>query len=231
MATAANIIARSMRLLGQISSGEDPSTEEYADGLTALNAMLGTWNNPRLMCYALQEESLTLSSGDSSYTIGPSGDVNTTRPVAIESAYVVDSSNLSHEIRLISDKAYAALPNKTQTAPYPTHAVYRPSMATGTLLLWPVPDGTVTSMKLLTRIPLTSFSTTSDTVSLPPGWEEALAYNLAIRLAPEFETEPGQSVIEIARDSLAAIKTANKVRMIADTGLSGSSGYNVLTDQ
>jgi hypothetical protein len=42
LATAANIIERAMRLLGELASGATPSSDEYADGLTAVNAMLGS---------------------------------------------------------------------------------------------------------------------------------------------------------------------------------------------
>ena len=47
MTTAANLIDRAMRMLGQLQGGSTSSTQEYTDGLTSLNAMLGTWNNPR----------------------------------------------------------------------------------------------------------------------------------------------------------------------------------------
>ena len=94
MSTAATIIARSLRLLGQIEAGGTPSSDEYADGLTALNAMVSSWNNDGLMCYARQTESLTLSASTASYTIGPGGTLNTTRPVAIEGAWIL-SNNIS----------------------------------------------------------------------------------------------------------------------------------------
>ena len=78
MTTVAQVISRSMRLLGQIESGATPSTDEYSDGLIAINALLDSWRNEKLMCFSWQDLTLTVSSGDGSYTIGTSGDINIT---------------------------------------------------------------------------------------------------------------------------------------------------------
>ncbi len=43
MATALDVIKRSMRIIGALSDGENPTAEQAADGLTALQAMLGEW--------------------------------------------------------------------------------------------------------------------------------------------------------------------------------------------
>lgn len=43
MATASDIVTRALRSLRVISSGETPTADESADGLTALNDMLAAW--------------------------------------------------------------------------------------------------------------------------------------------------------------------------------------------
>lgn len=207
MAIAQDIIDRASRLLGQIASGASASSDESADGLEALNAMIESWRNERLMCYARQDETLTLANSDGSYTIGPSGDLNTTRPMDIEEAYIV-ASNISYPVKKITEEEYAAIPDKTTEADWPEVYLYRPTMATGTLLIWPEPNATRT-MKLVTRIAVTGFALVSTSVSLPPGWEEALAFNLAVAWAPEFEREPSQAIVKIARESKANIKRTN----------------------
>lgn len=222
MATAADLIARSLRLLHQIGSGQDPTSDETTDGLEALNAMMSSWNNEGLLCYARQEESLTLSDGDSSYTIGSGGDLSTTRPVVIEAAWIVDD-DVSYPVRIIEEAEYAAIQDKTTESDWPNRILYRPSMATGTILVYPVPNATRT-LKLLTRVPIASFSLSTDTVSLPPGWERALAYNLALEIAPEYETEPSQAVINMARESKAGIKRINSRPIKALTELSRMFG-------
>lgn len=236
MATVANVIARSMRLLGQIGSGEAPTTDEYSDGLTALNAMLDSWRNDRLMCFAMQTLTLTLANGDDTYTIGTSGDVNTTRPVEIYSAYIV-ASNITYPVRIINEAEYAAIPAKADTADWPDKLLFRPTVASSlaTVIVHPVPNATRT-MKLVARVPVTAFSATSDTVTLPPGWEEAMAANLAIRLAPEFETQPSPAVIQMAKEALAGIKRTNSAaqpkRLYTELALlAGTQSHSITTDE
>lgn len=209
MATLQTIIDRSMRLLGQLGSGESPTSAETADALIAVNAMLDSWRNDRLMCFAFQALSLTLANADDTYTIGTSGDLNTTRPVDILEAYIVDS-NVSYPVRIISEKEYAAIPDKTTTADWPDRMLFRPTVASSlaTVIVYPVPNGTRT-MKIICRVPVTAFSAASDTVTLPPGWEDAMAANLAIRMAPEYETSPSPAIVQMAKESLAGIKKTN----------------------
>lgn len=209
MATVQTRLNRAMRLIGQIGSGESPTTDETADCLTALNAMLDSWRNDRLMCFAFQTLTLTLANGDDTYTIGTSGDVNTTRPVDILDAYIVDG-NVSYPVKLIGEKEYASIIDKTTTADWPDVMLFRPTVASSlaTVIVYPVPNAART-MKIVCRVPVTAFSAASDTVTLPPGWEEAIDSNLAIRIAPEFETRAPAEVVQMAKESLAGIKKTN----------------------
>ena len=221
MATGATIIDGALRKLGQIEAGETPTTDEYADALEALNDILDSLNNERLVCFALQTETLTLVNGDNSYTVGTSGDLNTTRPVEIVSAYVV-SGYISYPVEIISEEEYAEIPDKTTTADWPTHMVYRPTIASslGNVVVYPTPNGTAT-LKLVTRVVLSSVATTATTVTLPPGWNRYLTNQLAIEIAPEYETTPSPSVLKAASEALAGIKKANLLtrQKVAYTGL------------
>lgn len=203
MATPQTIITRALRMLGQAT----PTSDELTDGLEVLNDLVDSWKNEHLLTYARREETLTLSSADASYTIGPSGDLTTTRPTEIEAAWIVEDDQ-SYPVRVIADGEYAAIADKTQAGDWPEVLNYKATMANGTIAVWPVPNATRTLM-LLTRVPLVEFSTLGETVSLPPGFRRALSANLAIDLAPEFETEPSPSVVKMAGESKALIKRQN----------------------
>jgi len=231
MTTAAQIIDRSMRLLGALEPGETSTDDEYANGLIAVNGMLGSWNNERLMCYALREESLSYTAAVSA-TIGPTGTLVTTRPVEVVQAWVVDGSN-SYPVLMISDEEYGAIVDKASTSTWPTKANYKASMPDGTIYFYPVPSAAGT-MSLLTRTPLVAFAAITDTVSLPPGWEDALTYNLAVRLAPEIQVPLPQEVLGLARAIKADLKRMNSKPMKAYTELAnlvGRHSANILTDE
>src|SRR4051812_2373819 len=106
--TAQNIIDRALRLLGQLESGQSATTAETADCLTALNAMLDSWRNERLMCWALQDEAIPLVSTNSTRSLGPSGDYVTTRPQDILGAYVVYSTS-SIPVRVITAQEWDSI--------------------------------------------------------------------------------------------------------------------------
>ena len=209
MATASDLIKDSLLLLTAKEAGESLTADEETDGLRALNRMLGSWSNQGLIQYGRTQISHTLTSGDGTYTIGASGDITTTVPVTIESAFIRDANNNDLEIDLISDAQYASIQLKTTTASYPSWMNYNREFPDGTLSLYPIPNANYTLF--LNVIPqMATYSLGSDTVSLPQGYEEAIVYNLAVRLAPQFKLPQAYSEIKAqAVDSLKWIKTVN----------------------
>ena len=209
MATAQTIIDRAARLVSGIDSGNSCTPAESADGLIALNAMLEAWQIDKLDVYAFVDTAYSLVAGTQSYTVGPSGNFNLTpRPAKIEECYVRYASTDS-PVDLITSEQWNALPSKTDTATYPDRAYYEPSLATGTLQVYPKPSA-VSSFHIVTWQTVTTLAALSTSIALPPGYERAMAYNLAIEWAgPEFGLTPSADVRRIAMESLAAIQRAN----------------------
>lgn len=231
MATVATIIKRSLRLLGQLGAGAEPTADEYADALEVLNELVDAWKNDKVLTYARREETLTLSNGVASYTIGPSGDLDTVRPDDIEAAWIEDGG-ITHPVYPLNDLEFAGITVKAMAGDWPQYVNYKPSMPTGTLTTYPVSNATRT-MKLLTRVPLEEFTATTDTVSLPPGFRKALAANLAIAIAPEYEREPSMAVMKMASESKKGLARINARPVKAHSDLrrmlNGQAG-NILTD-
>lgn len=234
MTTVANICDRAARLLSQVNPGETMTTSEYSDALVSLNAMVDSWRNERLMCFAMRDETVTMVSAQTSYTIGPSGNLNTTRPVKIDDAYVVISNISYPDVKILTVEEWDAIPSKTATSNRPDRIYYQPSYPLGTLYVYPIPNA-ASDLHILTWTPLTAFAAVTDTVSLPPGWEEALATNLAIAISPEYKTQASAAVIKMAVDAKANIKRVNAPLMKAYTELQALVGgrhrSNIITDQ
>jgi hypothetical protein len=223
MASASDIIRRSLRLIGAIAGGETPSSTEQADALDALNAMLDSWRTESLSVYALRDETLTLT-GAASYTIGTGGALNTTRPVRIESAYE-RYSDTDYPVKIASAAAWYALAVKTTTSSNVSEWLYyEPSYPLGTLYLYPKPTTGV--LHLVTWVPLTAFAA-ADSVALPPGYQDAITYHLAIRLAPEYGRPVPPELAALARAAKDNIQRVNFRPPLMSTGLEEGRRANI----
>ena len=209
MATAQTIIDRAARLVSGIASGESCTAAESADGLIALNAMLEAWQVDKLDVYAFVDTAYSLVANTQSYTVGPAGNFALTpRPAKIEECYV-RYSNTDSPVELVTSEQWNALPSKTDTATYPDRAYYEPTLSTGTLKVYPVPSA-VSSLHIVTWQVVSTLAALSTTITLPPGYERAMAYNLAVEWAgPEFQLPPSNDVRRIAMESLGDIRRAN----------------------
>lgn len=209
MATARDIIKRSLRLLGVYSPGESLSDDSASDGLLVLNSMLDSWNSQSLLIYNIAKVTHTLVSGTGSYTIGSGGDIDTTRPQRVENAYITDSNSQDYHVDILfSDEQYSKIGDKTTQSSYPCYLYYRAAFPLGTILLWPVPD-TANTLTLSVWNQISAIANLSTDVALPPGYQRAIEYNLALELADEYGSQPSGVVTRKAMESLSNIKTIN----------------------
>jgi hypothetical protein len=207
-ATALDIIKRSMRLLGVYSIGEQPSADECADSLRALNAMLDSMANENLFIYAKTLDQITLSANNASYTVGPSGSTITARPIEVSGSSYIDYQGVSYPLMVATLTDFNQIPVKTLIAGIPNEMYVLPNMPNITIQLWPVPSATMT-LNLWSNKLLQSFSSLTDVVNLPPGYERMLGYCLAEEMAPEFEVQVSPDVAKKAMQARKVIKRTN----------------------
>lgn len=214
-----------MKKIGVLTKSETPDADEAADGLVSLNALLSSWSNESLFVYSRVTEAFTLTAGTASYTIGASQTFNTTRPTLIIEAHTTSGSTDTH-MDIISDEVYNAMPDKTSQG-IPLYINYSNAFPAATIRLYPVPASTY-SMTLVSEKPLVTLALT-DTLSLPPGWERALTYNLAMEMAPEYGVQPDPLVVAAAKESRGLIAlTVSKTRPMTPLLFFGS-GQNIYT--
>jgi hypothetical protein len=235
MSTARDLIEASMRLIGALSDGETASASEASNGLSSLNRMLDRWSNEPLHIYARPREEFSLVASQSSYTLGASGNFNTTRPVRIDEVMVEiqDSTPYEVPVKILNLQEWAAISNKATTSTYPSHVFIDDTYPTMTVYVWPVPTATH-KLVLYSQKPLTSLAALTTSVSLPPGTEDAIVYNLALRLAPEYGKEPSATLVDEAAESKAAIKRTNVKPLYLQCDpavLSRGTGFNIWTGE
>ena len=207
MATGKTILLGALRLLNVKQSAEVLESDELEDGKNVLNELIDAWSNEKLMQPALVEVTHTLTSSDGTYTIGSGGDIDVTRPLSIESMYI-RRNDLDYKVTKLENQEFSSIYNKTTESDFPSSFYYRESYPLGEINFYPIPsEANTLVMQVWTQI---SQITNMDTVlTLPPGYNRALRYNLAIDLAPEYSAGIPPAVAQVAKDSKAWIKTAN----------------------
>jgi hypothetical protein len=153
--------------------------QEHMDAARmATNMMFTRWSNEGVNLWQVVLNTTALVQGQSTYTVDAS-------TVVILDAYISTTSGSSTTDRIIlpiSRTEYASYPNKQQQG-FPTVFWFN-RLLSPTVTLWPVPDGTQTSLKYYSvlRIQDANLTGTEET-DIPPIWLEAMAYGLAYRLA------------------------------------------------
>lgn len=225
MATARDIITKALQKIGAVTKTESVSADEASDGLSSLNGLISSWANDSLLVHGRSWETFTLTAGDGEYTIGPTADFPTTRPVSLVASYVRDADT-DYPLQVISDESYTLFIQSKSDSGVPDVINLDNAYPTSKIRLYPVPDRTYT-LFLLSEKPLTTLGL-DDTISLPPGWERALIYNLAIEIAPEYGQQIDQVMYQIALEAKASIKRAVARSRPLDVNIS-SGTFNIYT--
>lgn len=211
MATARDLIKNSLRLIGAIATGEVPSADEAADGLSSLNNMIDSWSNESLIIHQFVNEEFTLTPGQQRYTMGPTGNFVTTRPIKIESATtkIIGTDPYEVPIEIIDFDEWSRISTKQLNSTFAYQLYAEGSFPNEAFNIWPAPSA-ANKIVLYSRKPLSTFTNLSDEVLLPPGYLRALAYNLAVEIAPEYGKEASATVMNIAMEAKESIKRTNK---------------------
>ena len=232
MAAVSTMILRSMRMIGEKKRGDTLDANEQVECLAELNTMMESLSNERLMCYSITEDVATLTTSTASYSIGPGGDINTTRPTKIvDPCFIRDSSGYDYQVNIVDLDAYGSIVVKSTGYTYPTYLYYDAGFSatsTGTIRLYPSPSQGL-ELHINSWKQMQNFASLSTTVLFPPGYQLMIESNFAIHLAAGF-VDPPAAVVKIARDSKAAIKSLNLPSpvMRPDIGVH-RSGMSILT--
>lgn len=243
--TASDLIRSALVMTGALAQGESPSNADQADAFTRLNRMVSAWANQRLTIFVTARNVYSLVAGQQAYTIGTGGNFNQPRPQFLTYAgLVLTASNPDTEIPLDiwTVKDWFLQSVKDQTSTQPTAVYYETSFPStgvsaglGRILVWPVPTQ-VNQIALYTPTQLAEFADLTTDYDFPPGYEDALEFNLAKRLIQAgFGLREHLGDIDAsARESLGIVKRANIQPVVAsiDSALwPNRPGFNWRTGQ
>ncbi len=224
MSLVSDLLQQAFLDLDEIRVGRLIAPLEQAESFARLNQLLSQWSTEQLSVFTIVHQGLTLTAGTADYTLGTGGTlVTTSRPVRVTGALSVSGAFRSPvevmgfdafdaDPRVVNGRGKATVLAKLLAADqaYPSLALRvhpTPAPAPGTLFIdyWTA---------------LAAFATVGDTIALPPGYEKALRWNLALDLYPTFCRHPRPGALE----TIAGMAQASKASIVAlNAAVLGSS--------
>jgi hypothetical protein len=234
-----DLLRSSFRCIGQLRPGFGHSPSELTDGLFVLNAMLDSWQTDDMNAVCELIQNFPLVPGTPSYTVGPGGAWNGTRPGKVDKATLVVLTNPAQPLRLdieiIDAERYQLINLQGTASTLPQKLHYRPTFPLASATFWPVPTE-ADQVELTSALFLAGgFVAGTDAFVAPPGYLDAVRYQLAIRLAMEWDKPLKDGVVVLATEALAKIQRLNAPtpQMTCNPGVlpvgAGRSGFNRLT--
>lgn len=228
--TARATIQGALKLIGVLDPAETMSPEDSDDGLIMLNNIVDAWNLERLNIYTITEVVATFAGA--SATIGPGQQINTPRPMRIESAFY-RRSGIDYQLRIVDVDEYNAITLKTVSGDYPEVMYYNGDSPTGTVFVWPVPASNEYHLQVQSQ--LTAFTDLDDLHTLPQGYQKALMYTLAPEMALLHQRTVPPLVMQTAMQIRRSLKRANVVVPLLDPAMPANSAaggrINILSNQ
>jgi hypothetical protein len=176
MPTVSDLIHSSFRLIGAIAAGETLETNELNDAFVSLNQMVASWNTEGASLVGRVRQVVGLSAQNSVAL--------PIRPVKIEAASVAQQG-LDSPLEIVDAAGWESITEKQLMSIYCRKLFCDYLYPNSSVLVWPIPRYAGT-LEIWQLSQLSPFVTVNDTIDLPPGYEQALRYNFAIALLPEY---------------------------------------------
>jgi hypothetical protein len=149
----------------------------------------------------------------------PDNHIEATRPIKITAAFTRSSNPnpIDYPLEVINNAQYQALVFKTINITYPYYLYYNPTFPLGTITFYPVPNvGLILGLSQVLQF--IDFANLTIAIQLPPGYEDAIIYNLAVQIAPDYgrsdKAMRGTQIWEEAKSRLASLKRTNQERLL-----------------
>lgn len=183
--TRNEIIKDALMLVNGIEDDETPSSYQTDYANRMLNRMVKSWMKEGLKLWVVKQGELDLAKGQSSYTLGLTGDYTINRPLECEN-FRRKVDGVETPVRKVGRQTYMRQTNKSSTGK-PVMAYYDPKLTNGVLYMWPTPDSGKDQLIFDYREPIEDFDNGTDNPQFPVEWLDAIVYNLALRLIPMYE--------------------------------------------
>jgi hypothetical protein len=185
-----------------------PNATQIIIALDRLNSLTEALSLDNQWNFTREKVSHTVTTGQGSYSIGPTGEIATARPLEILSM-TYERDGLVNQIKQISAEDAHTRGQDNNTSSNPCYFSYEPSLPDGQLTIYPAPS-TAYTLSILVYPEFTPYAL-DDTMTLPSGYTPYLENLLGSELASHYNNDiDEQKLYGKAMDLLARIKRQNK---------------------
>ena len=191
--TRNNIIEASLRLLGVLEEGAQPTAQAIESASLVLNMMLKDWMTDGIKLWTTHEIILPLVNNQTTYTIGPDAgnDLVDDKPLRLIQSFLRNISvtpNVDLPMTIISEQEYNILGAKKNTGTINT-VFYKPYLNYGQVKVFLTPNqSTVDDYELHMNVqkPIQDITGANQTFDFPQEWYQCLRWGLASELAADY---------------------------------------------
>jgi len=182
--TPARIIPLSLKDAGLLQQGATAPAELLADGLNRMGDMIAAWQTQGIKLWLNSIQSITLTAGVATYTLGPGGSILAIKPTRVLQGWYVLSTNNRYMLNPLSWDEYNTLGNLATQGALNSYFVDK-QQANLVVKFWQVPDtqAATGTVELLIQRQADSPGTLTETVLFPVEWYLALRWGLADEFA------------------------------------------------
>lgn len=217
--------------------GETITAEDYAASSDEFDLFIDKLNTKANAIFTQDIKRFSLVAGQQIYTIGPSGDFNTTRPQQIQALNLIFSPGGPSEVRrpmnILNYQQWSQIRYQNASGA-PLNGYPDGDNPVERLYLYPIPDQAY-DIELYVWQLLTAPAEPTTTIVFPPGYKNMFIYNLAERLCSVFSRAVPALVAKEAAESRIELFgfNAQSPLLSSDPALTQDRGglYNYLIGQ
>lgn len=232
---------QSMRAINAIGQGVQLQGNDVVVAFEVAQMMFDAWAAKRITIYQQLRYVFPLLANQGGplnpYTIGLGGDFNVARPIWIPNANLnclTTTPPFEYPLAIFLPDEYAQIAIKDMASAMATGIFFNgryqntgPDTGLGEVFLYPVPNGQMPlELVLYLPVPMNGFADIADTeYNFPPGYKEAIKYQLAKRLAAEFGKAWSAENENLAVEAFAIIQRDNVPipNLRSDYGIPGTN--------
>lgn len=185
------VINGALRKLAVLPSGGAPTTAQTNDAAEALNALIKAFQADGMPVWKIVSKTFPVVLNDPSYTIAPvTADVLAVQPLKVIQAFYTPTGTSGTELNVYNRYDFNNLPVTATTSGTPVNLYYQPLRTSGMIQLWPAPNTSAAAVTIHYQAPFEDMDTATNDLDFPAYWTQALIYNLAWALSPEYGIPP-----------------------------------------